>query len=413
MRCNEFVRAIINITRRQAVEIWEKSKEVKDRESMAAFEQACGELGKEAGGKALQIGLDCIENRRRQTRCKDCKRRIEVSKRSRTYATLVGDVTVQRRYYYCRRCAKSWAPLDEWIAGGGSRISFGLQEKICQLSNEMSYEQTSKKLKSLLGLRISSTAIWNHTTGWSRRTGGHRSESEGWSDEASLSIDAGKVNTVEDGWRDIKIAVFEHEQGQKRCYSARIGSYKEWGLMLREVAGSLGIRQTDQMRIWADGAAWIWNLAKVNFPGAKCIVDFYHVMENLGDYARKTFGEESVEAKEWLERIGNKLKHEGGRAVYDEIKAARVRRRAHRKARRRILKYMKGLLDYMNYPAYIAEGLPIGSGIVESACKQIVTRRLKRGSRWLKVNAVSMASMRGLFLADEWDNFWKKQLKCA
>ena len=413
IRCNEFVRGVIDITRKQAVEVWEISKEVKGRESMAKLEQACSELGKEAGSEALRMGLQCIEGRRRQEICPKCKSHLDKSKRLRTYTTLVGYVRGQRWYYYCRRCAKSWAPLDELIAGQGSGISFGLQEKICQLSSEMSYEQTSKKLKSLCGLRVSATAVKEYTIRWSKLTRTHRTRGEGWSEQANLSMDAGKVNTVKNGWRDMKIAVFEQEQTQGRCYCAEIGSSKKWGLTLRGLAGSLGIGRTERMGIWGDGAAWIWKLANVNFAGAKCIVDFYHVMENLSEYAKKTFGEGSSEAQEWLDRIGHKLKNEGGRGVYDEIEAARARRRRHRQARKKILKYLKGVLDYTEYPQYLADGLGIGSGIVESACKRIIGARLKRGSRWREENAISMASMRGLFLADEWDNFWKKQLKCA
>jgi len=277
----------------------------------------------------------------------------------------------------------------------------------------MSYQETSRKLERLCGLRLSATAVWEHTVRWSRRSCSYKREGGGWSDEVNLSVDAAKVNTVEKGWRDIKLAVFEDATTKRRRYATEIGSSKQWGRKLRRVAGSLGIRKTTQMRIWADGAKWIWKLAEKSFPGARCVLDFYHAMENMGAYARNVFGEGTSEGAKWLQRMGHMLKTKGGEAVYQKLSEVKVRRKAHRKALKKLLKYFRPLLGYMDYPSYIREDLAIGSGVVESACKQIVTQRLKRGRRWLTDHALGMATMRGLFLSDEWDNFWKQQLQCA
>ena len=58
----------------------------------------------------------------------------------------------------------------------------------------------------------------------------------------------------------------------------------------------------------------------------------------------------------------------------------------------------------MDYPTYRANGYQIGSGTIESGCKQIVTQRLKvAGAIWEQSNAVKTAKARAAFLSDQWD----------
>ena len=413
MRRCEFIRSVVEVCRRQGEEVWEKAKAVKDRASMAVFERACAGLGMEVGREAFAKGVEAIEARRRRTRCADCGCVMERSVRSRTYYTLVGQVSVSRWYYYCRRCGVGLAPLDEWIEGEGSQVSLGVEEKICQLASEMGYERAGKKLKALCGLEVSSTTVARHATRWGQHACRRPMKGCEWSGSVDLSIDAAKVNTIDGGWRDMKIAVFEEPGGAGRRYSVHIGHHERWGRALRRTAGALGVRHTSQMRIWGDGADWIWKVAQVNFPGARCIVDYYHVMENLSEYGRQIYGEGSAELSTWLHSIGHTLKDDGGRAVHDEIRAGRPGPRRHWQVWTKVLKYLKARLDKMDYPAYRLEGLDIGSGVVESACKQVIESRLKGGRRWLRDNVLSMAAMRSLFLAEQWDSFWQTQLQCA
>ena len=131
MRGGEFVHSVVSVARGQAAMVWEPAKRVKGRRTMAEFEEACGDLGRKAGKEALVKGLECIEGRRRQLRCKECGRRMERFWQVRAYSRLVGEARVKRWYYYCRHCkvsrrrienAISMAPMrglflaDEWDA---------------------------------------------------------------------------------------------------------------------------------------------------------------------------------------------------------------------------------------------------------------------------------------------------------
>lgn len=59
--------------------------------------------------------------------------------------------------------------------------------------------------------------------------------------------------------------------------------------------------------------------------------------------------------------------------------------------------------ERMRYDRFRAAGYMIGSGSVESACKQIVTQRLKLpGAQWIVEGAVQTAKARAAWLSGEW-----------
>ena len=61
--------------------------------------------------------------------------------------------------------------------------------------------------------------------------------------------------------------------------------------------------------------------------------------------------------------------------------------------------------DKMRYPEFLARGLDIGSGPIESACKNVIARRLKGpGMRWTRANANAMAALRCLWHSDSWSH---------
>jgi hypothetical protein len=105
-----------------------------------------------------------------------------------------------------------------------------------------------------------------------------------------LHIDAGKVNTVEDNWRDVKVAVFARRQrGQPsdaagleqrnlpepsvRCVVAAVAGREDFGLRVEEEALRLAVPLSAGLSLLGDGAEWIWNLAQDHFYGAAQVLD--------------------------------------------------------------------------------------------------------------------------------------------
>ena len=69
--------------------------------------------------------------------------------------------------------------------------------------------------------------------------------------------------------------------------------------------------------------------------------------------------------------------------------------------------YLQENRDRMRYPTYRERGYHIGSGVVESACKQFGARLDQAGMRWIEPGAGAIAALRALKLSGRWDTYWK------
>jgi len=153
----------------------------------------------------------------------------------------------------------------------------------------------------------------------------------------------------------------------------------------------------------ADGAAWIWKLAQHHFPHAVQIVDWYHAVEYLAPIAQAAFGEKSPEARQWLKATRTDL----WKGQIHKVIAACRELEDHPQAKafaQKAITYYTNNGKRMDYARLRAAGYQIGSGTVESGCKQIGTQRLKRaGARWTEKGARYTAKARAAWLSGQWD----------
>jgi hypothetical protein len=78
-----------------------------------------------------------------------------------------------------------------------------------------------------------------------------------------------------------------------------------------------------------------------------------------------------------------------------------------RKTVREVIGYFNGNRSRMRYDEYLAAGYPIGSGVIEGACRHLVKDRLERaGMRWIPDGAQAMLDLRATYLNGEWEAFW-------
>jgi hypothetical protein len=179
--------------------------------------------------------------------------------------------------------------------------------------------------------------------------------------------------------------------------------------------------QTAEVLVFlGDGAAWIWKTAEELFPRAIQVLDWYHALEHLWAVGRAGFGSQSrelvawVKAREaelWAGRVEAVLKalREVSRRLGrpDERLSEEARERDARWIAHRNVGYFETNASRMRYPEYRARGLPIGSGVVEAACKHVVGTRMKRpGMRWDEEGAESLLALRCEDLSGRWDELW-------
>jgi hypothetical protein len=140
------------------------------------------------------------------------------------------------------------------------------------------------------------------------------------------------------------------------------------------------------------------------------IVDFYHVAQRLTTMAEALFGV-SREASAWAARMRKLLKKPNGpfRVLHS---AAAMRSRVSMSATRKKLfrqayNYLRTRTRHMQYAAFRSQGLPIGSGVTEAACKTVFTQRLKlSGMRWSDPGAQTILNLRVLLLSGIWNEVY-------
>jgi hypothetical protein len=70
--------------------------------------------------------------------------------------------------------------------------------------------------------------------------------------------------------------------------------------------------------------------------------------------------------------------------------------------------------DKMQYADYVAAGLPIGSGVTEAGCKELIKARFCRsGMRWNRDTGAKALQLRAIRLSDQWDSYWSKVMRYA
>jgi hypothetical protein len=91
-----------------------------------------------------------------------------------------------------------------------------------------------------------------------------------------------------------------------------------------------------------------------------------------------------------------------------------VRGKTQRAALQNLMTYLQNQEPRLAYQKFRDQGLDIGSGTVESACKHVVQSRMKRaGTRWKPANAQAVLSLRCCRLNGEWDTLWSNRAKAA
>jgi len=136
----------------------------------------------------------------------------------------------------------------------------------------------------------------------------------------------------------------------------------------------------------------------------------FHVSEHLHACGRALYGETDPRARDWATTRLLALLRDGPVPWLAALQAERRTQRSSRKRRalKELINYLKPNVDGLWYRQRLARGLPIGSGLIEGACKTVVGKRLKHGgARWHVPRVENVAALRCLLYSNEWDAFWQ------
>jgi len=339
--------------------------------------------------------------------------------------TTVGTVTIRRAYYHCLGCHRGQIPYDRRSGLCSGQLSNRLASVASLLAAQNSFIESARLLEELLGIVVDDNII--------ARAAERAGEAILLSDDSAVaeslesrrpprakvhprrlyvSTDGTTVPSLE-GWREVKCGAVYWEdpvEGHQARYTGRIENCESFGRRLWHLACECGLRQAGEVVVIGDGAPWIWNQARLRFSRAVQILDWYHASEHVWSCAHELYGEGTKKAKAWANRMLATLYEHGGRALLKRLRRSYRCRSDVADGLGELIGYVVSNVDRMDYPRYRSEGLSIGSGPVESACKRLVGGRLKGpGMRWNVRGADAILALRITWINGQWESFWKSK----
>ena len=155
-----------------------------------------------------------------------------------------------------------------------------------------------------------------------------------------------------------------------------------------------------------DGQRSLWNYQRQWLSRAVCLVDIFHVMERLWNAAYCFHKQGSREAEQFVDHYLQMLLENKVSSVIGSLRRKMLTlSTTKRKSLETVLTYFKNNRKCMQYGDYLQQGYPIGSGVVEGACRHLVRDRMERtGMKWQIEGATAMLNTRSAFINGEWDD---------
>ncbi len=368
---------------------------------------------KDEHNQTAQIGCACGQTARR------------ISRREGKILSVFGWITYRRSYYGCQGCGRCWYELDERESLRAGSASSVMSRLLGVAGVTVSFEEAQRHIQEYLRVDVSINTIRAETQG----IGNLQAEREKqWVAESQDlthlqkreretprpqrlygSLDGAFV-PLEEAWKEEKTICW-YEAGQRygsselRAINLNYYTSLEEASLFGELVWATGLHhrvdQAKELIFVCDAAAWIWKIVERYFPNAVQIVDWYHACQRLHAVA-ELLGEQ--ERLDWLDPVKAAL-WEG--EVQEVIRLLQDLLDAYPSSEvlQNAITYYENNQTRMAYPDFRKQGYFIGSGTVESACKQIVSLRLKRpGARWSYDGASAVAKARAAWLSRQWDD---------
>lgn len=359
----------------------------------------------------------------------------------------MGDVVYERAYYYCPQCRQGHFPTDAEF-GFVRRQTPAVQEVVSLMGLLEPFDEGAHKvLPRLSGLSLSAATVRRVTEEVGQDVADRRASGETFGPErvwdwhraadgrmvGYVSLDATSVpqqgphGERAEGRMPWVGEVFNpqpmHETARRRRvgdarYVCGLMSLPEVSRQLRRECRAVGLGRVDVIVALSDGGNGLENalleaVAGLGPADIEFILDFHHVGAHLEEFGKTLLATDESARQRQVEAWRHTLKHQGGDVLYDELQRLDVESAsaAIRQAHQSLLGYLRNNLHRMDYPKYVARGWQIGSGMIESACKTVVCRRLKEGGmRWREPGTTALCQLRALYRSEPavWTAYWSR-----
>ncbi len=379
--------------------------------------------------------------------CPNCKESAKFKGYRRCgLQSLFGELTYHRAYYHCDHCRQGWFPTD---------ADFGIERKQTLAAREVETlagmlhpfaEGAEQVLERMSGIRVSASTVQRTTEATGAAVAAQEATPDGrhlqmkrwkWNRDntgrrvAYISLDATSVPQQgphaekAEGRMPYVGAVFNPQARKVRTRAARriwdvhyvagLLSLDDVAQRLRWEAQAVGMQQTDVVVCLTDGGNGLEECLTRSLAGVarqlQFVLDFHHACDHLTEFGQLLWPDESADRQARTDAWCHDLKALGGEGLLEKLQKLGLSKAAPHvlEAHRNLMNYIGSNLHRMDYPTYIANGWQIGSGVIESACKTVVCRRLKQsGMRWHEPGTDSVCHLRALYLSSDsrWEKYW-------
>lgn len=348
------------------------------------------------------------------------------------YQTLYGEVVVERHLYQSSAGGETVCPLER-----NCQLRFGsatplLAEVVSFKLASQTAGEVEQDLAKCQGLTLSDTYL--RTLG--EQVGQRAVEkAERWQlgspplatpvATIATGVDGTTLPVVNEAYKEAMcgtIAVYDATG--TRLHTEYLGSMPEAGKatfaarVTRRIAQVLARYPAARHVCLGDGAKWNWDFFATHYPGALWVLDFYHAATHLHTAAELIFGA-GGDADAYYERWRTTLLEErnGVAALLRSLIYYRNRTALPPRTARALeteINYFRTHTAEMQYADFRAAKVPIGSGVTEAGCKELIKARFCRsGMRWKRPTGAPLLQLRAIRLSQHWDSFWSKMMRYA
>ena len=158
-----------------------------------------------------------------------------------------------------------------------------------------------------------------------------------------------------------------------------------------------------------DGAAPLQFHMQKHLPDFVLVLDIIHAIEYLWEAANRLYGEKSPRRDPWVKaRVLQMLSGHTDQIIKEMTALSGVPgcKKSTRLALLDAVRYYTRNLPFMRYDLYLAQGFPIGTGVIEGACRHLIKDRCElSGMRWSVPGAEALLHLRSVAENDDWESF--------
>lgn len=399
-------------------------------EFVSSFQASWLKLGQALQQQLVQEKIEEIETQYQGAR----------TKRKKRYYTLLGEMVLKRRVYpeedgyQVKVDLELGLPKEKWLPP--------VLELACALGVSSEFPNAHKLFQQWTGIELTekTLAIRVEATGNQLLLveESRLPEQDKESEADSLTPDIERKERIyvgvdgvmtplnqKQGYKEAKVGVIfwekhhQKSQGQRgmirqREYLATLNSRGEFRKKVSQLHEQVVGQQKPETIVIGDGAHWIWEMAQEQFPGSVEILDFFHLSEYVWAVAKEAYPKQEPLQKDWVKQQQQFLKKSQWQQVIKSCSQFRSKRKDLQLAITNLERYLTNNQSRIDYQRYLSSGLMIGSGVVESSNRRVVTQRLKQaGMHWSIAGAEGVMALRAAYLSssNRWSNIWSSRSK--